>query len=182
MASSRPDLGDSPPPPRKLGRARRPQQPPQHIIDRKATSAFKNLLPPEFWPTPPAEGKDYGWDYLVMTGRDGYVEYHFFSQVKGSDHPEYLADGKFLSHDFEVPTVLWLLDQGLPTMLAVCDTGQKDEVVYWTWLADAVAAVAATHGDGWRDQATVAIRIPLANRLTRSDRDQIADDVAIAVQ
>jgi hypothetical protein len=115
-----------------------PMRPREHEIDEQAVTAFLSQKPASW--AAREMSREYGRDLLVtvpaapgLVGGDD-----FWVQMKGSEAPNYLADGEHLSHELKVTTLNYLRAQSSPAMLTVCDVGKATKPVYWVWIDDAI--------------------------------------------
>lgn len=108
--------------------------------------------------------KDYGRDlHVTVQSKPGYVgSDDFWVQLKGSDCPDYLADGIHLSHELRVTTLNQLRNLSSPVMLAVCDVGKGDRPLYWVWIEEALNEL-EQRNPNWKQQDSVSIRVPVEN-------------------
>jgi uncharacterized protein DUF4365 len=154
---------------------RLPEIPDQHVIDNAAKGAFEAALPPEF-PRQVIATDDYGCDYLAMTRTGGSIDQHFYVQLKGSRDVHYVQDDRAVAQPLRVATTNYLLRQGQPVMIAVCDVAVGGAPIYWSWL-EPLLKVEAARQPLWQEQATLTLHIPVANQLGPASRDAIVADV-----
>ena len=116
---------------------------------------------------------DYGLDMTVeivsgerVTGRE------FSIQLKATDHLRTAGDQ--VAHHCAVSAARYFLDRPEPVMYVVYDA--QAEVAYWLWVQPYLRDLDAAR-PGWRDRKTVAIRLPIANRLTADSAPAIAEHV-----
>jgi len=135
-------------------------RPSQHEIDEQAVIAFLSQKPPSW--AHQEMSREYGRDLLLtvpaaagLVGGDD-----FWVQMKGSEAPNYLAEGKHLSHELKVTTLNYLRAQSSPAMLAVCDVGKGTKPIYWIWIDDAVRDL-ETRNPAWIQQESATVRVPL---------------------
>jgi len=151
-----------------------PEAPRQHVIARRCLARFKDTLPPEWVCHEP--DLDYGWDVLVEVVLAGEVRDSFFVQLKGSDNPDYAANGEHVSTLLKVPTVQYLRAKPMPVMVCVCDTGRQDEPLYWVWLHESLTEKQKAALDSTQ-QATLTIHVPTSQVLTREACEAIGEYV-----
>jgi len=137
-----------------------PERPRAHEIDEQAVIAFLSQKPAAWIAT--EMSREYGRDLLVTvpaaTGRVGGDD--FWVQMKGSEAPNYLADGKQLSHELKVTTLNYLRAQSSPAILAVCDVAKATKPIYWGWIEDAIRDL-EERNPAWTEQESATVRVPL---------------------
>ena len=136
-----------------------PMRPREHEIDEQAVTAFLSQKPASW--AAREMSREYGRDLLVtvpaapgLVGGDD-----FWVQMKGSEAPSYLADGKHLSHELKVTTLKYLRAQSSPAMLTVCDVGKATKPVYWVWIDDAIRDLEGRNPT-WAQQDSATVRVP----------------------
>jgi len=77
---------------------------------------------------------DYGYDLNIYThDKNGEIENgYFFMQLKASDDPSYLKDGKHVTFDVEKADLEEWLSEPFPVLLVLYDA--KKEVAYWLYV------------------------------------------------
>ncbi len=93
----------------------------------------------------------------------------FCFQVKATDSPQILKDGKTISFRVEVADLKWWEDELMPVILVVYN-GQKDHA-YFIYIQHYLNEKNITVEDLSSDQDRVTIRIPLKNRVNRKTID-----------
>ncbi len=148
-----------------------PTRPRAHVLETLSRQHVERTLPPE-WICRDVQG-DYGLDMAVeivsgerVTGRE------FSIQLKATDHVK--TSGDQIVHHCAVTAALYFLDRPEPVMYVVYDA--RAEVAYWLWVQPYLRDLDAAR-PGWRDQKTVAIRVPIANRLAPDGAPAIAEHV-----
>ena len=136
-----------------------PMRPREHEIDEQAVAAFLSQKPASW--AAREMSREYGRDLLVtvpaapgLVGGDD-----FWVQMKGSEAPNYLADGKYLSHELRVTTLNYLRAQSSPAMLTVCDVGNAPKPIYWVWIDDAIQDL-EERNPTWAQQDSATVRVP----------------------
>lgn len=151
-----------------------PERTREHEAGDRAVEVFRYHTPRRWAKN---ESKtDYGWDILVTIGHDSQVNEDFYVQLKGSDHPKYVNNREEISIDLKVKTVNWLLEKPMPTMLCVCDTGDKPEKAFYVWLQEKTRQIENEKPD-WRDQTTLSFRVPVSNVLDEKSHAGIEEYV-----
>ncbi len=151
--------------------ARGPTRPRAHVLETLSRQHVQRTFPPE-WICRDVQG-DYGLDMTVeivsgerVTGRE------FSIQLKATDHLRTAGDQ--VAHHCAVSAARYFLDRPEPVMYVVYDA--QAEVAYWLWVQPYLRDLDAAR-PGWRDRKTVAIRLPIANRLTADSAPAIAEHV-----
>lgn len=152
-----------------------PEKPRSHEVDDLTVAAFFYQRPAGWVVN--EHHRDYGRDLHVTVSKEpGYIAGDdFWVQLKGSDSPDYLADGIHLSHELRVETLNQLCSLSSPVMLAVCDVSKTDRPIFWVWIEEALKEL-EQRNPNWRAQASVSIRVPLKNILgakTQSIEEQV---------
>ena len=152
-----------------------PERPRSHVVGDSAVNAFKFKGPQEWNITPTTS--DYGWDLSVEIPESGKMKgMTFCVQLKGTERPDFVDDNNQISFPLKVSTVNFLLEKLEPSMIAVCDTTDSDQPIYWVWLNEAIEAVSSVN-PVWKTQETVSIRLPVSNKLSRSDTPAVVEHV-----
>jgi tetratricopeptide (TPR) repeat protein len=146
-----------------------PERPRAHVTGDRAVTVFKFYRRPE-WVVNEVES-DYGFDLIITTEHEGHVQNLFLAQLKGSDSPDYSADGEYASVEMKVSTINHLFKQPCLTIICLCDTGRIDEPIYWVWLHEFIEVLGEKKN--WQTQETVSIRIPTSNKFDRSACEDI---------
>lgn len=120
--------------------------------------------------------KDYGWDVLVTISEKEQVREDFFVQLKGHENPGYIEDEKFISEQFKVTTIRWLLQKSVPSMVCICDEGKEGEPIFYIWVEDAIKGIKEKNPD-WEAQDNINLKIPVANIFDASSHNKIEEDV-----
>lgn len=141
------------------------KRPKTHQIDEQAMRVFRDALPTPWVPTP--QTPDYGKDYLVeiATGDDlsGLI---FFVQLKGEEKVKLSKDGKHVTFYLKTKHAKYYLDKvTVPVFLVVVDVTKK--VGYWLFTQEYLRDKLT--GQVWRRKASVAIHLPTANTLTKTE-------------
>lgn len=104
---------------------------------------------------------DYGYDLNIYThdvngeSENGY----FFIQLKASDAPSYLKDGKSVTFDVEKAHLEQWLSEPFPVILALYDVGK--DLAYWLYVQRYFECIAGFKIDDVRTTCTV--RLPVTN-------------------
>ena len=146
-----------------------PERPRAHVTGDRAVTVFKFYRRPE-WVVNEVKS-DYGFDLIITTEHEGYVQNLLLAQLKGSDSPDYSADGKYIGVEMKVSTINHLLKQPSLTIICICDTGKTDEPIFWVWLHEFIEVLGEKKN--WQTQETVSIRIPTSNKFDRSACEDI---------
>ena len=152
-----------------------PQRVRAHVTGDRAVTVFNFYRRPE-WVVNEVVS-DYGYDLIISTEHEGHVTNLLLAQLKGSDSPDYGADGKYVNVEMKVATINYLLRQPCLTIVCICDTGKPDEPIYWIWLHEFIKTL--KDKKAWLSQETVSIKIPTNNRFDRSacqDIEKYMDD------
>jgi tetratricopeptide (TPR) repeat protein len=153
-----------------------PQRPRSLVVGNIALNRF-NALRRQEWVENDSSRNDYGWDLFMGLEEKGMVlPEDFLVQVKGTDKPKYIEKGTKLTFPLETSTIKWLLRKPQPSMLAVCDTQDSGQPVYWVWLNDAVPAILQRNPQGL-SQKTLNIHVPVENALGPATCQEIQDYV-----
>ncbi len=152
-----------------------PKRPLQHDVGDRAVNVFKYKCP-RSWVFNEAQ-RDYGWDISVTISKHNQVTEDFLAQLKGSDKPNYIENESIVSFELKVTTVNWLLHKAMPSMLCVCDTGQKGEPVYYVWLQEDIIRIVKKDSN-WKVQRYLTFHIPVTQVLDESAHANIEEYVA----
>ena len=139
-----------------------PQRPREHEVGDRAVNVFKVRIPRR-WATNESKS-DYGWDILVNISEEAQVREDFFAQLKGSDNPTYIGNGRTLSISLKLTTINFLLDKPMPSMLCICDTGKENEPIFYVWLQEEIGRIKKTKPN-WSAQKGLSFRIPISQVL-----------------
>ena len=128
------------------GDLRFPKQAKAHVVGNLGVNAF-NFHRPEEWVISEPD-LDYGWDLFIEIPEEGHlIGLSFFVQVKSSEAPNYINDNQDISVQLQVSTVNYLLQLLPPSMLAICDTSQPQNPVFWVWIKEALNEIQSIHPD-----------------------------------
>lgn len=153
-----------------------PQRPKEHVYGERAVAVFNYRRKPE-WAQAAITPTDYGWDILLTIAESERVKDDFFVQLKGHEKPTYVENNKYISQPLHVSTVRWLLSKPEPTMICVCDLGQKDnEPVYYVWLQKAMEEIIKDNPT-WEKQDSVSLRIPTSSVFASTAHQEIENYV-----
>jgi tetratricopeptide (TPR) repeat protein len=141
-----------------------PEKPRSHEVDDLTVAAFL-YQKPAGWVVN-EHRKDYGRDlHVTVPAKPGYVGGDdFWVQLKGSDSPQFLADGIHLTRDLKTSTLNHLRSLSSPVMFAVCDVSKEDRPIYWVWIEEALKEL-EQRNSRWATQDSVSIRVPIKNVL-----------------
>jgi Domain of unknown function (DUF4365) len=109
--------------------------------------------------------KDYGLDLMMFTYNErGEIENgHVFFQLKATDAPDVLADGKTISCRVELADIQLWQRESMPVILVLYN-GRTDRA-YWLYVQQYLEEKNITFEDFSGDQVRVTVRLPLRNRL-----------------
>lgn len=141
-----------------------------HVQSGESVRAIKTILRlPQF--IVHDEIPDYGSDFTVELGVKGEASnFRFQIQLKSEESANYVENGAYITARLETSRLNYLLRGASRNLLVVYDCGTKH--LYYEWVHKIIESLDA-NSLLWRDQATVAVRLPIDQQLT----DQSAADV-----
>jgi len=150
-----------------------PKRPRAHVLETLSIRHVESILPAE-WICSIVQ-HDYGLDMRVeIVAHEQVTALEFSIQLKATDRLK--TSGDDVLHRCHVSTAQYFLRRPEPVMYLVYDA--QGEAAYWLWVQPYLRQLEERRS-GWRDQKTVQIRIPRANRLTPQSIPAIADAVQV---
>jgi tetratricopeptide (TPR) repeat protein len=148
-----------------------PERPRSHVLEELSLQHLKATLPAA-WICRRVED-DYGLDVRVEIVAGGQVTAVEFSvQLKATD--DLKTSGGHVLHRCKTSTARYFLRRPEPVMYVVYDA--QEQAAYWLWVQPYLEGLDETD-PGWREQKTLQIRVPRANRLTTKSAPVIANHV-----
>jgi hypothetical protein len=142
-----------------------------HVLETLSLRYVERIFPPE-WVCRRVE-PDYGIDLRVeIAAGEQVTGLEFCVQLKGTNRLKISRDD--VIHRCKVSTARYFLRRPEPVMYVVYDA--EEDTAYWLWMQPYLQELDEAK-PGWREQKTVQIRIPRANRLTPGSIPAIADYV-----
>jgi len=148
-----------------------PNRPRAHVLEALSRWHVESNFPAE-WICNSAR-EDYGLDLRVeiVAGED-VIGLEFSLQLKATDHLK--IAGEDVVHRCNVSTAQYFLRRPEPVMYVVYDAQGK--TAYWLWIQPYLRQLDKKRSN-WRNNKTVQIRLPLANRLSSESIPAIANYV-----